>query len=109
MSELKSCELKVNSNPMDFAVGDTDGDRIEFAITGTLFRNKTDNTVFFNNTRLTTIDKKEVRIGDSFKVTDDKTGEEFLVRIKLQMSDSRKKWADSPKAKRLEGEAITNV
>lgn len=108
MSELKSAELVATQN-LDFAVGDTSSDSIPFAVTGVLRRNKQDNTLFVSNIRSTKINGNDVRVGDSYRVTDDKTGEDILLRVKLSVSDSRKKWADAPKASKLEGEAITNV
>jgi hypothetical protein len=105
---MKSCELVNNSNPIDFAIGETDGDTVEFAITGVLHRSKTDNCLFASNVRSIKIDGKDVKVGDSFKVFDTKTGVDKLLRIKLSVADSTKKW-EPREAKSLEGEAITNV
>ena len=106
---MQSCELVVNGNPIDFAIGDTDGDVVEFAITGRMNRSKLDNCLFSSNIRSIKIDGKDVKVGDSFKIFDAKTGVDKLIRVKLNISDSTKKWEPKEAKSLVAGEAITNV
>ena len=106
---MQSCELVVNGNPIDFAIGDTDGDTVEFAITGVLRRSKEDNCLFASNISSIKLDGKDVKVGNSFKVFDAKTGTDKLLRVKLSIADSTKKWEPKEAKSLSAGEAITNV
>ena len=102
MSEMKQAEMVVSSNRPMVAVGDNSGDSMKVVVEFTAYRNKQDNTFFFNNLKDIKINGEMRKSGDSFKVTDEKTGEDFLLKLKLTASDSRKKWAEAPAAGKLD-------
>ena len=103
MSNMTSCQQVVNQQAIsDFAIGDTSGDTVEIALVGTLRRNKETGYFFLSNIQSGMIGDKQIKFGNKFKIHDDKSDEDTVLKVKLSIADGRQKFDGARGASKLE-------
>ena len=103
MSNMTSCQQVVNQQSIsDFAIGDTSGDVVEVAIVATMRRNKETGHFFCSNIQSSMIGDKKISFGDKFKIHDDKSDEDTVLKVKLSIGDGRQKFDATRSTSKLE-------
>lgn len=107
---MQKLQKKVRET-IDFATGEiTAKGEIPFAITGFMVRGK-DGLLFANNQTTVAIGGINRSVGDTFEAMDH-DGEEFGLKVKMSIGDSRRKFtpkADVPEAELKQGNVTINV